>query len=92
MLATQRKRAPLRATPARTRPARATLACCRPVRVHCTHTPLHPPQMPAASDLAKLCRTVEQAEGNSYVHCANGHGRSTMLVAMIMIRRGDRYT
>ena len=48
--------------------------------------------MPAASDLAKLCRTVEQAEGNSYVHCANGHGRSTMLVAMIMIRRGDRYT
>ena len=45
-------------------------------------------EMPPAHDLADFARQVEALEGPTYVHCANGHGRSALVVAMVMIMRG----
>ena len=38
--------------------------------------------------LAKLVHEVNDLEGDTFVHCANGHGRSSLVVAMVMIIRG----
>lgn len=46
-------------------------------------------ELPSARDLAELAMEVNSWQGDTFVHCANGHGRSASLVAIIMALRGD---
>lgn len=45
--------------------------------------------MPRMQDLIDKARTVaDEWEGGVYVHCANGHGRSSCFAALVMLFRG----
>lgn len=46
--------------------------------------------MPPADELLNLARTLSNLKGKQmmYIHCANGHGRSSSLAAVIMLVRG----
>lgn len=44
--------------------------------------------MPKPHDMLALAREVATWEGAVYVHCANGHGRSASLAALVMVLRG----
>ena len=43
---------------------------------------------PSARDLRAVLDQLADAEGPLYVHCAAGHGRSAMLAATLLVRRG----
>jgi protein-tyrosine phosphatase len=44
--------------------------------------------VPSVDDLIDAVTRVASFEGNIYVHCAAGHGRSAMAMALILILRG----
>lgn len=43
---------------------------------------------PASAELRALLDRLANHEGPLYVHCAAGHGRSAMVAALILVRRG----
>lgn len=43
---------------------------------------------PSSGELRALLERVGEHEGPIYVHCAAGHGRSAMVAAAILVRRG----
>jgi protein-tyrosine phosphatase len=45
--------------------------------------------VPAEECLEQIATAVDQASGSVYFHCAQGHGRSAMVVAALLVRRGD---
>ena len=47
---------------------------------------------PPADQMLRLAREACSWEGPVLVHCANGHGRSASLVALIMVLKGDAET
>lgn len=46
-------------------------------------------EMPPRDELLKLARRVADMRGKTYVHCANGHGRSACLAALVLMIRGE---
>ncbi len=47
---------------------------------------------PALEDLSALAHEVARFEGPVYVHCAAGHGRSSLLACCALLARGDYAT
>lgn len=45
-------------------------------------------EMPEEQPLGLLAREVADWGGITYIHCANGHGRSAVLAAMVLVLRG----
>jgi protein-tyrosine phosphatase len=45
-------------------------------------------QAPPAAALVSVARRVAETPAPAYVHCAFGHGRSAVMVAAILLRRG----
>lgn len=56
-----------------------TYLCCRGMDM----------QLPSKEDLATIAIEASKLEGEIYIHCANGHGRSASLAALIMVLRGN---
>jgi hypothetical protein len=46
-------------------------------------------EMPQEQPLGLLAREVADWDGITYIHCANGHGRSAVLAAMVLVLRGE---
>ena len=46
-------------------------------------------ELPDAEALAALAMEVASWPGDTYIHCANGHGRSASLAALVMVLRGE---
>lgn len=43
---------------------------------------------PSSAELRALLEQIAEHEGTLYVHCAAGHGRSAMVAASVLVRRG----
>lgn len=48
-----------------------------------------PAAVPETHAMVALAKEVATWKGDVYVHCANGHGRSASLAAMVMVLRGE---
>ena len=48
--------------------------------------------VPHVEDFIKLVRMIKAYEGNVYVHCAQGHGRSAAVAAGVLVARGTAST
>ena len=46
-------------------------------------------ELPQAEALAALAAEVALWPGETYIHCANGHGRSASLAALVMVLKGE---
>jgi protein-tyrosine phosphatase len=66
-------------------PAPLGLVGCR--EYHCLPTLDH--EAPPATAFAQMVARLAGYEGNLYLHCALGHGRSAMLAAAILVARGQ---
>jgi protein-tyrosine phosphatase len=44
--------------------------------------------VPAEQDCAKLVQEIAAHRGPVYVHCAQGHGRSALVVGAVLLHRG----
>ncbi len=44
--------------------------------------------VPVDGQFVELVETVNRIDGSTYVHCAQGHGRSGTLVAALLLARG----
>lgn len=46
-------------------------------------------ELPGAHDMVSLARDVATWPGDTYIHCANGHGRSASVAALVMVLKGE---
>lgn len=44
---------------------------------------------PHASQMKCLLKRLPHCQGNGFIHCAEGHGRTAMVAAALLIARGE---
>lgn len=54
--------------------------------------PILDASVPAQKRLRELVDEVEQLEGVTFVHCAQGHGRTGLIVAALLLKRNPKLT